>query len=687
MKRQFGIIMVVVTMSMVPVVSLAQDYLNESNEEREARMKWWSDARFGLFIHWGLYSIPAGEWKGTTNHAEWIRTTAQIPLQEYDRFVGQFDPTKFNAEEWVRMAKGAGMKYIVITSKHHDGFCLFDSKYTDFDVMSTPFKRDILRELADACRKEGIKLCFYYSIMDWHHPDYLPRRDWENDRPADGANFDRYVQYMKNQLKELLTNYGDIGVLWFDGEWESTWNPRRGRDLYEYVRKLQPGIIINNRVGAGRSGMEGMTKEGEFAGDFGTPEQEIPATGLPGVYWESCMTMNDHWGYNKHDNNWKSDKTLIQDLVDVASKGGNLLLNIGPMAEGVFPEPSVQRLKGIGAWMKANAESIYGTSASPFVSLPWGRCTQEAMGGDTRLHLHVFEWPQNGILAVPDVLNQPKKAFLLSDAKKSSLRVSRKGEGLTIRLPRSAPDSTDSVVILDVVGKADLNYPPTIAAEFDTFVDPLEITVSSNRDNVEVRYTLDGTDPTANSALVRGRIRLARTTEISAQCFRGGKSVSPVSRKTFSRVSPLPSENIAKLDSGLAYSSFTGIWKTMPAFDHLQAAGKGVVRNFDLTPRTQPNNFGFEYTGYIRIPRDGMYTFYTDSDDGSCLYIDTKLVVNNDGEHGMVEHKGSIPLAKGLHALRVEYFQSAGDMGLHVSMKGAEVNQHAIPDSVLFYKP
>ncbi len=253
----------------------------ETPGEHDARMQWWREARFGMFIHWGLYSIPAGEWKGRTDHAEWIRTTAQIPLAEYEGFVSQFNPVKFNADEWVRTAKAAGVKYIVITSKHHDGFCLFDSKYTDFDVASTPFHRDILKELADACHRQDIKICFYHSIMDWHHPDYLPRRDWEKDRTTEGADFNRYVTYMKNELRELLTNYGDIGVLWFDGEWENTWNQDYGRDLYAYVRSLQPKIIVNNRVGAARNGMQGLTKEGEFGGDFGTPEQEVPATGIP----------------------------------------------------------------------------------------------------------------------------------------------------------------------------------------------------------------------------------------------------------------------------------------------------------------------------------------------------------------------------------------------------------------------
>ncbi len=432
----------------------------ESQSEHDARMQWWRDARFGLFIHWGLYSIPAGEWNGRTDHAEWIRTTAQIPLREYDKFVAQFNPVKFNAEEWVRTAKSAGMRYIVITSKHHDGFCLFDSKYTDFDIASTPFKRDVLKELADACHRNGVKICFYYSIMDWHHPDYLPRRDWEKDRPAQGADFSRYVVYMKNELRELLTNYGEIGVLWFDGEWESTWNQDYGRDLYAYVRALQPQILVNNRVGAARSGMEGLTKQGEFGGDFGTPEQQVPATGIPGVDWESCMTMNDHWGYNRNDNRWKSARTLIQMLADTASKGGNLLLNVGPTSEGVFPQASIDRLREIGRWMDVNGEAIYATSASPFKKLEWGRCTSKPVAGGTRLYLHVFDWPRDGRLVVPGLLNEPKSAYLLADSSKARLAVGRQEDALIVSLPLAAPDQVDSVIVLDVAGKADVNDPP-----------------------------------------------------------------------------------------------------------------------------------------------------------------------------------------------------------------------------------
>lgn len=436
---------------MLFLLAACQSKPEQKETVAEDPMNWWKEARFGMFIHWGLYAVPAGEWQGTTNHAEWIRTTAQIPLEKYDQFLGQFNPVKFNAQAWVQMAKDAGMKYIVITSKHHDGFALYDSEVSDYDVMATPFQRDILKELSEACREAGIKLSFYHSIMDWHHPDYLPRRQWETDRTTEGADYGRYINYMKSQLKELVTNYGDIGVLWFDGEWEDTWTHEEGVKLYDYVKGLQPGIIINNRVDKGRQGMAGLTADGDFRGDFGTPEQEIPSTGLPGVDWESCMTMNDHWGYNKHDDHWKSSEELIQNLVDIASKGGNFLLNIGPKADGTFPEESIERLKAIGDWMKANSESIYGTEASPFEDISWGRVTQKKTANGTRLYLHVFDWPENGELRLNLIDRQITAAGLLSN-NASQIGVRRDDEYTIIQLPDIKPNTIDEVIYLDVKG-------------------------------------------------------------------------------------------------------------------------------------------------------------------------------------------------------------------------------------------
>lgn len=653
------------------------------NKTDDQRMAWWRDARFGMFIHWGLYSVPAGEWNGETNHAEWIRTTARIPLKTYDTFVDQFNPVKFDADAWVKMAKDAGMKYIVITTKHHDGFCLFDSRQTDFDIMSTPCKKDIMKALAKACRKHHIKMCWYYSIMDWHHPDYLPRRNWETERSTDGADFDRYVEYMKAQLKELITNYGDIGVLWFDGEWERTWNRQYGFDLYNYVRGLQPDIIINNRVGAGRSGMEGMDKNGGFAGDFGTPEQQIPATGLPGVDWETCMTMNDHWGYNKHDKNWKSTQDLIRKLADIASKGGNFLLNVGPKADGTFPKASVERLRQIGDWMDINGESIYKTSASPFRKLNWGRCTQKKIFGGTRLYLHVFDWPEDGKLVVPGIYNQVKKVYLLTDPT-LEVTAERGPDDIVLSLPAAAPDSINSVVVLEVKGKPDIDNPPNISADFDVFIGKLPVTLSTDRENVVIRYTLDGSDPKPQSPPFKDAIMIRKTRTLSAACFREGRAVSGVVRRQFRKVRPKPAFSRVSLKPGLVYRYFEGNWDKLPRFHRLRPARTGTVANFSLDNRRRNENIGFAYTGFIKIPRNGVYGFSTASDDGSRLYIGEHLVVDNDGLHSLQEKEGVIPLEAGYHPIRVTYFNKTGGYDLSVRYRSSGMPVQAVPDSLLF---
>ncbi|RMG75644.1 MAG: alpha-L-fucosidase [Bacteroidetes bacterium] len=425
------------------------DFLQESEADRAARMEWWKEARFGMFIHWGLYAVPAGEYKGerVKGIGEWIMHRQHIPIAEYEKFASQFNPTAYDAKAWVQLAKAAGMKYIVITSKHHDGFALWDSKVTDWDVVDrTPYGKDLLKPLAEACAEEGIKLCFYYSIMDWHHPD--AQADTEpnynrgrNDTHAN-PNFPRYLEdYMKPQLEELLTNYGDIGVLWFDGEWVPDYTTEMGKEVYTFVRSLQPDIIINNRVDKGRKGMEGLDAEGDFAGDFGTPEQEIPATGVPGVDWESCMTMNDTWGYKSFDDNWKSDTTLIRNLVDIVSKGGNFLLNIGPTAEGRIPEASVTRLQAMGAWMDVNSEAIYGAQASPFERPDWGRFTQK---GDI-LYAHIFDWPAGGELVIPE-LSEAQSARILGG---EAVDLSSGAGGTTLHLPAEAPDGIATVVAIN----------------------------------------------------------------------------------------------------------------------------------------------------------------------------------------------------------------------------------------------
>ncbi len=359
-----------------------KDYLSESTEQKAERMKWWRDAGFGMFIHWGPYAVPAGYYRGEAvpGVGEWIMSSANIPVAEYEVFARDFHPTDFNAEEWVRLAKTAGMKYVVITSKHHDGFCLWDSRVTDYDFMDfTAFKRDPLKELAAACQKEGLVLCFYHSIMDWHQAE------------AKGESFTSYREnYLKPQLKELLTNYGPIGVLWFDGEWIDEWTEEQGRDLYNYLRNIQPDVIINNRVGKGRDGMQGMNKAGEYVGDFGTPEQEILDVASD-LDWEACMTMNDTWGYKSDDHNWKSARDLIHNLVDVAAKGGNYLLNVGPDAQGVIPAESASRLAAIGQWMAVNHSVVY--NSSQWVRYGEGEEVRYTVSKDGRLQVTLLERP------------------------------------------------------------------------------------------------------------------------------------------------------------------------------------------------------------------------------------------------------------------------------------------------------
>ncbi|AWW32761.1 alpha-L-fucosidase [Echinicola strongylocentroti] len=413
----------------------------------DERMAWWRDAGFGMFIHWGLYSIPAGIYKGDTvrGNAEWIMDKLDIPVEEYEKFAGQFNPVKFDADQWVKIAKDAGMKYIVITTKHHEGFCLWDSEITDYDIMdASPFKRDILAELAEACEKEGIKLCFYHSIVDWHHPQaqaplYPNYNAGQKDSTVFNPEFSKYYDnYLKPQIKELLTNYGEVGVVWFDGDWIPDYTTEMGKELYSFIRDIQPNTIVNNRVDKGRTGMSGMNKEGSFAGDFGTPEKEIPDTGIEGVDWESCLTMNNTWGFKTTDHNWKSSETLVQDLVDIVSKGGNLLLNVGPTSEGEIPSPSVERLAVMGDWLDANGESIYGAEASPFSRPDWGRYTSK----DGVIYAHVFDIPNDRTISVhPDIAISSATLLASPD---QAVEVDK--EQHRLRLPEGIEDEAVTVI-------------------------------------------------------------------------------------------------------------------------------------------------------------------------------------------------------------------------------------------------
>lgn len=416
----------------------------ESESERDRRMAWWREARFGMFIHWGLYSMLAGEWKGrkSRRYSEWIMFERMIPDYVYSKIARDFNPVDFNAKEWVKIAKNAGMKYLVVTSKHHDGFCLFHSKLTKYNIVdATPFKRDIIAELAEACREGGIRFGIYYSQLDWHH-SFIP--GFFGLMP----NFPKYFEYMKGQLTELLTNYGPVSTLFFDGDWMFQWNRKKGEEIEALCRSLQPDVVINNRVTRRPLLVEfAWTQKftmNSSGGDYETPEQYV-LNNIPSRDWETCMTMNDTWGCNKNDNNWKSGRDLTRMLIDTASKGGNFLLNVGPDGTGKIPEPSVERLKEMGKWLKKNGEAIYGATAGPLQNPRWGRSTAKP----GKIFLHVFDAPA-GALVVRGLKEKVKKAYLLTDSKKKPLPLEITSNRLRITLPDKGTDPVSNTIVLDI---------------------------------------------------------------------------------------------------------------------------------------------------------------------------------------------------------------------------------------------
>jgi len=437
----------------------------ETKSEKDHRMEWWREARFGMFIHWGVYAQWAGVYHGhqqAHGGAEWIMNRCKIPVAEYQQRAKEFNPVKYDPDAWVRMAKEAGMKYIIITSKHHDGFALFDTKASKWNVVdATAYGKDLLKPLAAACRKYGMKLGFYYSqAQDWNNPGgavsrKLMREGWPNpdsakidaytlahnghwDPAQETRSFDQYIdQVAVPEVKDLLSNYGDIAVLWWDTPTHMT---DEAALKLQALLKLQPNIITNDRL-----------KRPNFPGDTKTPEQKIPTQSqLDGKDWETCMTMNGSWGYKSWDHKWKSTETLIHNLVDIASKGGNYLLNVGPKEDGTFPQESIDRLKAVGDWMKVNHEAIYATKASPIAPFSWGRCTSKEAKNNTTLYFTVFDWPADGKLFVPGLKNEIISAKLLAGG---NVKATSANGGMAISVPAKAPDVIASVIKIEVKGE------------------------------------------------------------------------------------------------------------------------------------------------------------------------------------------------------------------------------------------
>ncbi|MEF2246162.1 alpha-L-fucosidase [Paenibacillus sp. IITD108] len=385
-------------------------------EQRLERTKWFLEDRFGMFIHWGLYAIPA--------RGEWVRSIEKISVEDYQVYFDQFDPQRYNPREWAKAAKDAGMKYAVLTAKHHDGFCLFDSQLTDYKSTNTKAGRDLVREFLEAFRSEGLKVGLYYSLIDWHHPDYPAYGDQihpmrENEKyKRDPLHFDRYLTYMHGQVRELLTNYGKLDMMWFDFSYgEMSGEKWQATKLIEMMRSLQPHIVIDNRleVNGERSSSVYSSNPQLYAGDFASPEQIIPPQGITdeagnSIPWEACVTLNNNWGYVAADATYKSARTIIRKLVECVSKNGNLLLNVGPDAQGEIPRPSLQILEEVGRWMQRNGESIYGCGQADLPKPDWGRYTRK---GNT-LYAHIFE-ESIGPINLSGLAGKVKQARTLAD--------------------------------------------------------------------------------------------------------------------------------------------------------------------------------------------------------------------------------------------------------------------------------
>ncbi|CAH0531349.1 alpha-L-fucosidase [Vibrio natriegens] len=385
-------------------------------KERTERTQWYCEARFGMFIHWGLYAIPA--------RGEWVRSNEHMPKEDYDKYFDEFDAKEYNPKEWAKLAKKAGMKYAVLTAKHHDGFCLYDSKYTDFKSTNTPCKRDLVQEFLQAFRDEGIKVGLYFSLIDWRHPDYPhfgdthhPMRQCEDYKGTD-HDFDNYLGYMHNQIEELLTNYGHLDIMWFDFSYDDMNGEKwKASKLIEMVRRLQPHVVIDNRLeGSGETaGSIRTLNPTPYSGDFDSPEQMIPPEGIRDeagnhIPWEACITLNRHWGYHAHDNHYKSAKLVVRTLVECVSKNGNLILNVGPDAKGRIPKKSVAILEEVGEWLADNGESIYGCGYAELPKPEWGRFTRKG----NKLYAHVME-EQIGAVCLPNMANKIDRMRLLKD--------------------------------------------------------------------------------------------------------------------------------------------------------------------------------------------------------------------------------------------------------------------------------
>jgi len=440
-------------------------------------MAWFRHDKFGMFIHWGPYSALAGEWNNQQipphTEAEWIMQRFNIPVADYRERAHQFNPVRFNADAWVALAKATGMKYLVVTAKHHDGFAMYHSEVSKYNIVDwTSFHRDPLKELSDACQRAGIRFSVYYSHReDWDDPNGFGN-NWDYN-PAK-KNFSQYIETKaKPQLKELLTNYGPLGLVWFDRGMDT---PQHAAEFADLVHSLQPQCLINGRIGSYKQELMGDYQD---MGDNGMPSGGLDED------WETPQTLNTTWGYSKFDQDWKTPGVVIHRLVEIVSKGGNYLLNIGPMADGTVPQPSVAVLNEVGKWMSRNSESIYGTTASALPEFPWGRTTVKG----SKLYLHIFSWPADRTIRISGLNNGVNSARLLLDPT-HKLPVASQDGNILITVPAAMPDSRDTVIAVEL-DSPPVVAPPVVTQDSDTGFE-LNYLTAVTTGNAKKRFNRDG---------------------------------------------------------------------------------------------------------------------------------------------------------------------------------------------------
>ena len=452
MKRIVVLLVVLASFILTSLPAFAADWWKETPEQKSQRLQWWTDARFGMFIHWGTYAMAARH--------EWVKNHERLTNEQYQKYFKMFNPDLYNPKEWAKAAKDAGMKYLVITAKHHEGFCLWDSKYTDYKATNTPYGKDLLKPMIEAYRAEGLKVGFYYSLIDWHHPDFTidrvhPQRGDGEARAKDkDRDMKKYADYLYNQVQELLTTMGTIDLMWLDYSYPG--NDGKGRDdwqserLIKMVREKMPNVIVNDRLDL---------LDTDYGWDFRTPEQFMPrewvTMGGKKVPWETCQTFSGSWGYYRDEHSWKSPRQLVAMLIEVVSKGGNLLLNVGPTARGTFDDRAMDRLSGMGEWMKYHARSIYGCTQAPEEFAVPQNCFLTYNPELNRLYIHVMEWPFRG-LHLDGYAGKVKYAQLLNDASEikfvdrigHAVEEEKKAGMITLDLPVTQPDVVVPVIEL-----------------------------------------------------------------------------------------------------------------------------------------------------------------------------------------------------------------------------------------------